>query len=580
MILQALYRYYDRLLEEHQVPEFGFSRENVGFVLEIDKCGNLIQEHDIRKNQGAKPRPAPLEVPYTNSVNVRSVNIEANFLVDKAAYLLGNDRKTKNERLLECHQTFKKLLHKLLDGLEDVGARAVLKFYETWQPEQAPDALHYWDDMSSGEVGFIAFRLAGERGYIHLRPLIKNAWQTYLKKQGHKPGGNCLVSGFTNVPLQQLHAQFKGIAGGQPSGMSLVSFNIKSAESYGKEQSINAPVSVQAEFKSSTALKYLVHSQTHRLYITDTFTVYWTDRDSPVEGMFGLMLDPKDVDAPDNAAVRRFLDAVRKGKRPEEIDPNVRFYILGLSPNKARLAVRFWYVCSVGELEERIGQHFRDLQMQRSFDFNPEYPGIRRIIWETFNKKSKTETASPLLAGTLVRSILEGTAYPQELQNSIIRRIRADSDINYVRAATLKAILVRKQRIYRQGMEVTMSLDKENKNPAYLLGRLFAVLEKAQQAALGKDIGATIKDRFFGSASATPRAIFPQLVRLAQHHIPKAKYGNFYDRQIQEILCDIQQFPTHLTLDEQSGFILGYYHQRQDFFNKHEIQKQNEEQID
>jgi len=576
MILQSLHKYYERLAPEKQVPEFGFSMENVGFVLEIDRSGCLIHEHDIREGEGNKVRPILIEIPYTNKVNVRAVNIEPNFLVDKAAYLLGNDKKTKPKRLPECYKSFVSLTQTVLSDTDDDGAHAIQKFYQSWNPDEAPKRLRYWDEIASDKAGFIAFRLNDERQYIHMRPKVRNAWQKYLSSQKSNLQGQCLLSGSPDTDLQQLHAQFKGITGGQSSGKSLVSFNIQSSESYGKEQSFNAPVSVEAEFKSSTALKHLIRNKAQHLYIGETYTVFWTERDSRIEGMLGMILDPKDVEAEDSKDVRLFLEAIRGGKRHEGIESDVKFYILGISPNAARLAVRFWHVCSVGELEERIGQHFRDLQIQQSFDSDPEFPGIRRILWETYNKKSRTETASPLLSGAFMKSILEGALYPQALQNAVVNRIRADQDINYVRAAILKAILVRKNRKYNRGMEVSMSLDKENKNPAYLLGRLFAVLEKSQTDALGKNINATIKDRFFSSASATPKAVFPQLLRLSQHYIGKAEYGRLNDKKIEEILCDVQDFPAHLSLDEQSLFILGYYHQRQNFFTKHESQNHNQ----
>jgi CRISPR-associated protein Csd1 len=566
MILQALYEYYERLALERQIPEFGFSMEHVGFVFEIDSAGSLVQEHDIRQGEGSKSRPVLLEIPYTNKVNVRAVNIEPNFLVDKAAYLLGNDGKTRPERLPECYSSFVSLIKVVLCDVADEGAEAVLKFYQGWDPAVAPEKLTYWNNLASDNVGFIAFQLAGERQYIHQRPRVRTAWQAYLSNKKSQIRGQCLLSGELDIDLQPLHAQFKGIAGGQSSGKSLVSFNIPSSESYGKSQSFNAPVSITCEFKSSSALKSLIRNESQHLYIGETFVVYWTERSSPVEGLLGMILEPKETALADNAELRRFLDAISHGQKPEGIEEDITFYLLGMTPNAARLAVRFWHVCSVGELEERIGQHFQDLRLERRFDTDPEFPGIRRILWETFNKKSKSETASPLLAGALTHSVLEGTAYPQSLQNAIINRIRADQDINYVRSAVLKAILVRKYRIYKQGMEVSMSLDKENRNPSYLLGRLFAVLEKAQIDALGKNINSTIKDRFFGSASATPRLVFPQLIRLSQHHIAKAEYGLANEKRIEDILSNITEFPSHLSLDEQSMFILGYYHQRQDFF--------------
>jgi CRISPR-associated protein Csd1 len=189
-----------------------------------------------------------------------------------------------------------------------------------------------------------------------------------------------------------------------------------------------------------------------------------------------------------------------------------------------------------------------------------------RLLKETSNSKSK-DGPSPLLGGAVMQAILKGTPYPQNLLSAVIGRIRAEQNINYLRAAIIKAVLVRKNRIQGHNMEVPMTLDKENKNPAYLLGRLFAVLEKAQQDAI-PGANTTIKDRFYGSASATPRVVFPQLLRLAQHWVEKAEYGKLRDRQIEEILCDMQDFPAHLGLDQQGLFAIGYYHQRQDFFKK------------
>jgi len=577
MILQSLYNHYDRLSKEHNVPEFGFSIEKVGFILEIDENGNFIQEHDIRVGEGIKARPKLMEIPYSNKVNVRAVNIQPNFMVDKASYLLGNDKKTKPLRLPECHTAFIKLLKEVLIGVEDEGAKAVIAFYKNWNPHEAHKILKYWEDISSDKAGFIAFKLSNELQYIHLRPKIRNAWQSYLSNEKSKLQGQCLLSGAEDIDLQQLHAQFKGISGGQSSGKSLVSFNIESSESYGKVQSFNAPVSIQSEFKSSTALKSLIHSEKQHLYIGETYTVFWTERESPIEGMFGMMLDTKDSEISDNAELRQALESVREGKPLAGIDQEIKFFILGLSPNAARLAVRFWYVCSVGQLEEKIGQHFRDLQIQKSRDTDPEFPGIWRLLRETVNQNASDKSPQPLLAGAVLRSILDGTIYPQALQNAVISRIRADQEINYVRAAILKAILVRKYRLNKQRMEVSMALDTENKNPAYLLGRLFAVLEKAQQDALGANINATIKDRFFGSASATPKTVFPQLLRLAQHHIEKAEYGKIRDKQIEEIVCKLNDFPAHLSLDEQGLFAIGYYHQRQDFFKNKESRKDNQQ---
>lgn len=279
----------------------------------------------------------------------------------------------------------------------------------------------------------------------------------------------------------------------------------------------------------------------------------------------GLILDPRD-EAGDLVDIRNFLKAVRDGQALPGIDPNVKFYILGLSPNASRLSVRFWHVSTIGDISAKIGQHFKDLSIIKTYNEDPEFPGMWHLLRETAVLR-KTDNISPILVDAVIRSILTGAAYPQSLLASVINRIRADQTINYLRSAIIKACLVRKHRIKGIPMEVGMALNTENKSVAYRLGRLFAVLEKAQKDAI-PGAGATIKDRFYGSAFATPRKVFPQLLRLAQHHIQKSAFGHLVDKKIEEIVEEIQDFPAHLNLYDQGLFALGYYHQRQAFFVK------------
>jgi CRISPR-associated protein Csd1 len=288
-----------------------------------------------------------------------------------------------------------------------------------------------------------------------------------------------------------------------------------------------------------------------------------------------LVFDPRETQG-DLAEIRLFLKAVRQGKLPpaELSDPSLKFYILGLSPNASRLSVRFWHVSTIEEMARKLGQHFADLHIQRNFDNEPEFPGIWQLLRETAVQR-KSENISPLLGGAVMRSILTGAPYPQNLLSATLCRIRADQDINYLRAAIIKACLVRKARVTHTLKEVAVSLDEKNHSPAYLLGRLFAVLEKAQKDAI-PEANTSIKDRYFGSASATPRSVFPVLLRLSQHHIQKAKYGQVSDKRIEEIMCLIKEFPAHLSLEDQGLFALGYYHQRQAFFMKNPMAEEKE----
>jgi CRISPR-associated protein Csd1 len=258
--------------------------------------------------------------------------------------------------------------------------------------------------------------------------------------------------------------------------------------------------------------------------------------------------------------VQKFLEAVRRGSLPMDLegDKNLKFYILGLSLNKARLALRFWHVCSVGELMVRFRDHFRSLEMERS-DRDIQFPGVWHLLKETARE---TKNISPVLGGSLTRSILTGMNYPQNLFQGVIGRIRADQRINYLRASILKAVLQRNHK-----KEVPMALDTERREISYLLGRLFAVLEKAQLDALGK-INTTIKDRFFSAASATPASVFPRLIRLSQHHIEKAEYGHVSDRRISEIMEHVNVFPSHLNLQDQGLFTIAYYQQKNALYKR------------
>jgi len=573
MILQALSSYYERIRTNPEigVAQPGFSREKIHAEIVLDENGNLLQFNDLRVKTGRKLLPRQFVVPQSRRRTGSKPYERPFFTWDNTGFVLGKDARNDEKTPLK-HQYFKQLHYDLLKGCTATAAQALLKFLQEWSPECA-EKLDNWGELAGGNV---VFRLDGDQQYLHDNEIIKRIWRNHLEKQTGEIVGQCLVTGRIG-PIAPTHPAVRGVANAQTSGAALVSFNDDAYESYGKKQNYNAPVSESAAFAYTTALNYLLALESkQKMQIADATTVFWAQRDSPVEALLGMVFDPTETDLQDNAALRRFLDAVRQAKSLPDIDPNVDFYILGLSPNAARLAVRFWHVCSVAQLEERIGQHYRDLQIIRSHPSDPKYLGVRRILRETYNKKLKTETASPLLAGALLRCILEGTAYPQALQNAVINRIRADQDINYVRAAILKAILVRKHRLYNQGMEVKMPLDTKNKNQAYLLGRLFAVLEKAQQEAI-PGAGATVRDRFWGAASATPRTVFPHLLSLKNHHVSKIQADNphralFFEKLFGEIIDNIESsgFPPNLTMDEQGLFCIGYYHQRQDLFKKRE----------
>lgn len=548
MIFQSLITLYDRLAKlDDEVPLYGFSVEDIGFVITIDKSGNLIgQPEDHRKKIKANTfNFRQSVVPYTNQVNVRA-NAAAktpNFMVDKADYVFGmSGTSSKGVH----HESFRKLIDDVCCDSQDEGILAAKAFLRNWKPSDAI-GLEYWKEISGAHGKWVAFRLQGDSKFIHERLEVKKLWFDFIAKKEFPQGISFLDGEVHN--LQPQYAQFKF-----GSGASLVSFNEVAYESYRKKKGENAPISVEAEFKSSSALKFMLRSKTQRIRIGDAVTVFWAEQASPVETFFGQVMNPSVEDRGAAITVQKFLEAVRRGSLPRDLegDKNLKFYILGLSLNKARLALRFWHVCSVGELMVRFRDHFSNLEMERS-DRDIQFPGVWHLLKETARE---TKNISPVLGGSLTRSILTGMNYPQNLFQGIIGRIRADQRINYLRVSILKAVLQRNHK-----KEVPMALDTERKEIAYLLGRLFAVLEKTQLDALGK-VNATIKDRFFSAASATPASVFPRLIYLSQYHIGKSEYGYISDGRIAKIMEDVESFPTHMNLQEQGMFTIAYYHQK------------------
>lgn len=569
MIIQALNEYYQRLKNDSDsnIPLFGFSREKIYFVLVVDKSGKFVAVNDLREKNNKKLVPKQIIVPAGSK---KSVNIQPNFLWGNTGYVLGADKKEHKDkdRPQKMFKAFKDFQHLLGDNVDDEAMRAVLKFFDYWNPVKVVD-LEYWKEMAGMNV---VFQLDGEHRYIHEHSSIQEKWLEYCREKQSKYKAFCLVSG-QKRPIARLHPSIKRVRNTQPSGASIVSFNFSSVWSYHKDkkQGLNAPVSEDIAFNYTTALNNLLQFDSRKwVQIGDATTVFWAEGKTPAENFLKDILDPHDNQA--NLDLRIFLEAVREGKMPKEIEDakNMKFYILGLSPNASRISVRFWYVSTVEDISRKIGQHFKDLKIIKSYETDPEYPGMWHLLRE-IAVRGKTKNVSPLLAGALIRSIITGVDYPLGILTAVLTRIRADQKINYLRTALIKACLVRSNRNRNQKEKevISMALDKEKKDIGYRLGRLFSILEKAQKDAV-PGANTTIKDRFYGSASATPAVVFPQLLRLAQHHIQKSDFKVHIDKQIEEVVQDIEKFPSYLSLEEQGMFAIGYYHQKQDFYKKKE----------
>jgi CRISPR-associated protein Csd1 len=422
-------------------------------------------------------------------------------------------------------------------------------------------------------AGNLSFRLEGDQQLICQREAIRKR----VLSSGTGPADQkqmCLITGNKDVPAR-LHTAIKGVRGAQSSGANIVSFNLRAFSSYGKEQGLNAPVGENAEFAYTTALNCLLaRDSRQRMQVGDATTVFWSQRKNPIEGWFAAFFtDEWQNSEQENQAIKALYESPLTGNLPI-LDDLTPFYVLGLSPNASRLAIRFWYEGTVGETVGRILQHFDDCKMVHSLKQPDRLSMFRTLL--SIAAQRKADNIQPNLAGDMMFSILTGRPYPRTLLSSAVRRSRAEQEVTYERAALIKASLVRLTRINRSGTkEVTMKLDRSSPSVGYRLGRLFAVLEKIQEEA-NPGINATIRDRYYGAASSTPVTVFSILLKLKNHHLAKLENRGRavnLERTIGEIMEGITAFPSHLTLDEQGRFAVGYYHQRADFFspkNKHQ----------
>lgn len=571
MILHALTDYYIRLEQDpnSDIAPFGFSRQQISFEIVINDDGSLHNIQDIRQQEGKRQIPQSLVLPGGAAKSGSGIN--PGFLWGNTAYTLGykNDD-MKPERTQKSFEAFRDKHVALEQEINDNEFAIFCRFLERWNPA---DALEN-ETLKEIATGFGIFRIRGRKRHIHSRAAVERWWCKQLAGDGESEiiTGQCLITG-EQGPLARLHEpKLKNVRGAQSSGALVVSFNFEATESYGLNSGYNAPVGSHTAFQYCTALNRLLRiGSRQRIQIGDATTVFWTEKSMVAERFMGQVFDTSATEDEQAASkLSAILKSIAAGQFPPEFgDPTTRFFILGLSPNAARISIRFWHSCTLSEVISKLKMHFADLNLNRSFASEPEFPALWQILRETARE---SKDIPPQLCGDLMRSVLSGLPYPDALPVAILRRIRADRHIGYVRVAVLKAWLVRKARfnINPLNKEIEMALDPTRTEPAYQIGRLFAVLEKAQEDAHKITINNTIKDRFFAAASATPASVFPQLIRLSQHHLGKLEKGHriSHERRIQEIVGMFDEFPSHLNLQNQGLFTIGYYHQRQDLFKK------------
>ena len=643
MIIQSLVRYYDYLIGEGvKIPRLGYSPAGVSFVLVISPDGKLTNLIDLRHDE-KKKRSRQFEVPYQKD---HTNKVEPHFICDNAKYVFGVEKvkedtlkklnaKPEDVKFLEkipdaaivvtsrsqkCFEEFRSFHHSLLDSADDSKIKIFLHFLDSWKPLEFLSnrkIAEYKDDIFSS--GNFVFQVDGI--CLHKSPIVMKFWEAYYLAHiasGKTTDAQCLVTGQKGA-VSRLHKKIRGVANSQSAGAPLVSFNNDAFCSYGQDQSFNAPVSEVAMFKYTTVLNYLLeYNSKNKIQIGDVTTVFWAETSAPYQDLTNILLnsigkqqEKEKVETSEIVKVRDLstqqligdiLDKLRKGQKLQQIDigtnPDKNFYILGLTSNNGRLAVRYWYQDSYGNFITNLARHHLDLEISRG-KYGPDYISIPRLLSATLprkrNKKltqksSKKETKiisdskpakfSPLISSLLINAILKNRPYPQQMFSAMINRAKTGSiedyvQLDYVHTGFMKAYLI---RLARAGLsnfkeeEITMSLNKASPSVPYHLGRLFAVLELAQRSAHNQPenpnagIKRTIRDSYFPGASQTPTAVFPIILKLHQHHLSKLKsdkpgLGIYYSKLVAEILESVDKIPAYLSPEEQGMFMLGYYHQ-------------------
>ena len=578
MILQALTEYYEALAAQEKIARPGWADAKISFALCLGESGELerVASTKTEQTQGKKTVLAPQKLSLPAPVT-RTAGVLSNFLWDNSSYILGVDAKGKPQRSLKCFEACKVLHHQVLDGVDSSGARALLAFLDRWDPAAAaehPALKEDWEELTGGAN--LVFRYHGD--YLHNDPMIRQAWQRHYDSSGEGPEMVCLVTG-QKGPVEAVHPSIKGVAGGQTSGTALVSFNAPAFCSYGRDQSLNAPVSRYAAFAYTAALNCLLADREHLYRVGETTILFWAKSGQPAFQDFFAAMAFGGTACYDAGTLGGMLKSLLEGKTvlydETRLDPGMDFYILGISPNAARLSVRFFLRNSFGGFLENVQRHNDRLEIIRpandSFESIPPW----KLVDATVNQNSKDKSPSPVMTGEVLRAILTDTHYPASLLNGVTLRIRADHKVDRTRAAILKAYYLKKPHPDIPKEVLTVSLNPACDTPAYVLGRLFSVYEAIQSAA-NPGINTTIKDKYFNSAAATPAVIFPILGNLAQKHLKKLKSSNrglcvFYEKQLGEVASLLDtSFPARMSLPQQGAFQLGYYHQTQDRYQKKE----------
>ncbi|OUQ69214.1 type I-C CRISPR-associated protein Cas8c/Csd1 [Eubacterium sp. An11] len=589
MLIHALCDYYDILAKEGKVLPEGYSSVKIHYLISLTEDGRMdriINHQDtVQVPSGKKMKKKEVPKDLRMPKRTEKSGIDANIAEHRPLYIFGlnldKDILTPDDRTSKAkksHQAFVEANLDFIEGLHSPLIDAFRAFLMNWEPEDETENLWLLGlGKNYGKSGY-AFCLSGHpECLLHEEKEFKEKWEQWYQDKKAKEKDSHIaqdaISG-EQTSIARIHNKIKGVYGGLATGSVLVGFNNPSENSYGNEQSYNSNISETAMNKYTEALNYLLSSDRHKVLLDDMTVVFWAmDTGEACENLLMDILlgqsDKMKAEQTERMLAKLFQDAGKGtvgGERLtlDGIDENVDFYMMGLKPNSSRLSLKFLVRKKYADILWNIARFQNDLQMGKEF----HSVSIMRIKRELLSQKSKNEKVNPALLSSLMESMINGTRLPVSLMENVLRRVKADpgdQKVNAVRAGIIKAWINRASK----KEELKVALDRENYRPAYLCGRLFAVLEKIQQEASGNSLNRTIKDGYFASASARPSVVFPKLIRLSQYHLNKVKSPVYFNKLTGEIIGHLDGgFPDTLFLKEQGEFIVGYYQQYQSFFEK------------
>lgn len=601
MLISALCDYYDVLAKKGLVLPDGYSGVGIHALIALTEEGAVDSIVDCQETEiyTVKDKPKERKVPKTVMLPKRTEKtaIDANIIEHRPLYIFGLNYDAKaaalsasdgKDKAKKSHDAFVEKNLEFIDGIDTPLVNAYRSFMKTWKPEEQE---HNETLLGAGKLlvtGKFAFCLAGRPDkLLHDESKIKEKWEQMYAASAESDdaqSAQCCITG-EYLPIERVHAKITGLPGGSSMGNTMVSYKNAAEESYGKKQSFNSCISANAVKKYTEALNYLLADKHHRTLIDETTYIYWAaSGDEACNSIFSALAfgDTMDSEHTDEWLDSVF-DGIKSGRATREIvdgidniDSDVSFYVVGIKPNSARLALKCIYRQSFGKVLKNTIVHYSDMQIGSG---GGKPMSVRTICKELVSPKSSNDKVSPALMAKLFDAIINGTAYPDALLTAVVRRVKTDTDdeknsyikMNNVRMGLIKACINRSARLKGKQEEIKMSLDLENRDPAYLCGRLFCKLEDIQRRASNDTLNRTIKDAYFSSAATRPAVVFPKLLSLSQHHLAKLddKTAYFMDREVTEILGMMGSiFPSHLTLKEQGVFMLGYYQQKNQRFEK------------